>query len=364
MLTEKQILTLSALHKIGKKTIFTIGESITTVLSDPEFKHFIVNWAEQNNLKHITNSEYDIGLHKAETVLENSEKGHINIYSYWNAKFPSNLKIIKQPPVLVHVVGDVNILNEKKIVAIIGTREPSPYGFRTGRRLAQIFAQEGFVVVSGLAKGSDTAGHRGCLDKKGRTVAVLAHGLDMIYPKVNQSLAHEIVQSGGALLSEYSIGQKPFGPLFVERDRLQSGLSNGTIVIETDILGGTMHTVKFTEEEKKPLACINHPIEKSDYSKVNGNKMLIAEKRAAPIGTAEDIESFISRIYERIGIAKNTASMLHDNIGFSKTLFDIDELVTNNIDGVTEEAIKKKRKKKVKSLDTSYQGIIWESSSI
>lgn len=119
--------------------------------------------------------------------------------------------------------------------------------------------ETGATVVSGLAIGCDTAAHSGCLSVHGETIAVLAHGLDRVYPAVNRELVGEILDTGGCLLSEYPPKTRPFPANFVERDELQAGLSDGVIVVETGVKGGTMHTVRFSQEQRKPLACVKHP---------------------------------------------------------------------------------------------------------
>src|SRR5688572_6701731 len=117
----------------------------------------------------------------------------MTVVSVTSRNFPARLRHIPQAPVVLFVRGDLTCLNAVNSVAVVGTREPSSYGVAAGTRLAQRFGERGWVVVSGLAVGCDTAAHTGCLIGGGRTVAVLAHGLDTIYPAVNRPLADRIV---------------------------------------------------------------------------------------------------------------------------------------------------------------------------
>jgi DNA processing protein len=360
MLSERQILILNSLPKIGRKSIFKINDYLENkIIDDYNFKETILNWAFENKMIQVDSISFQKAEENAEAIIENSEQRHIKMYGFWNVLFPENLRKIKEPPVMLHVVGDINILSEKRTVAIIGTREPSDYGFKAGRRLAQVLAMKGFVVVSGLAKGCDTAAHTGCLLGNGKTIAVMAHGLDTIYPSINKDLAAEIVSKAGAIVSEYPVGQKAFGNLFVERDRLQSGLSQATIVIQTDIKGGTMHTVKFTEEENKILACLSFPNEHNTHPKVNGNIMLIKEGRAASLGTADDIQNFVHKIYDRIGYVEPTQQQSEDLV-YSETLFNIEEYIIEHPEETVEKPKKKKRKAKSKNSSNVIQGMIWE----
>jgi DNA processing protein len=143
------------------------------------------------------------------------------------------------------------LLNEEKSVAIIGTRNPSKFGIKMGYKISKLLASKGYSIVSGLAKGIDTEAHQGALNVMGKTVAILAHGLDMpIYPKENRALAEEIMESGGLLLSTYSNGTKLFPQYLAARDEWQSALSDGVIVIETGIKGGTNITVGHAIKQK------------------------------------------------------------------------------------------------------------------
>lgn len=147
--------------------------------------------------------------------------------------------------------------------------------------MAYLFAKENYSIISGLAIGCDTYAHQGCLDANGMTVAVLSSGLNTIYPIKNIELAERIVDNNGCLLSEYPIGVASFKNNFVERDRIESGLSLGTIVIEANIKSGSMHTANFTLKQKRALACLN--INKS------GNKFLLKNNEVISINGKEDV---------------------------------------------------------------------------
>ena len=192
----------------------------------------------------------------AQRLIENSAKNGIIILHFNHPNFPKRLKNIPEAPVILYVKGNVAALNMERTVAIVGTRQPTDYGLKAGEKLASTFARSKFVIVSGLAVGCDTAAHKGCLKENGITIAVMPSGLDWIYPKENNSLAHEILDKNGCLISEYPIGTSPKSSYFIARDRLQSGLSKVVIVIETGIKGGTMLTVEFALKQKRILACL------------------------------------------------------------------------------------------------------------
>ncbi|MDU0330994.1 DNA-processing protein DprA [Paenibacillus sp. 3LSP] len=300
MLQALHILTLLNLSGYGRNTVHGILgvtefvpstlQDLMDIIKDSSEKVARVKVPEQVMLENA--------YKKAQLSLERCERLGIKVLGFNDPEFPVRLKVIPNPPVLIFVRGNLDSLNSELSVAVIGTREPSSYGGVCGNRFGKIFAEKGLVVVSGLAKGIDTTGHRGCIEGGGQTIAVLAQGLDTpVYPKENRDLAEEIIATGGCLISEYDLGERGRPNFFVERDRLQSGLSAGVVVIETDIKGGTMHTVGFCLEQGKPLGCLNHP-EKFliNNDKSRGNQKLIKDGKAIPLFSVDDIELFLSKM--------------------------------------------------------------------
>jgi DNA processing protein len=238
--------------------------------------------------------DFERGCSEATRVIEEAENQGIKIISSDESRFPSQLRSIPDPPVVLYVKGDLSALCQPA-VAVVGTRDPTSFGAATAERLGANLGTKGFVVISGLALGCDTAAHEGCLQARGITVAVLAHGLDSVYPGKNRTLANSIVDcGGGALVSEYPPGTKPRASYFVERDRLQSALSLGVIVIETDVEGGTMHTAGFAVKQQRRLACLVHPPKFAASDKARGNQVLIKASGAFPLEKKEDLDAFIA----------------------------------------------------------------------
>lgn len=234
---------------------------------------------------------------KAEASIHEITTQNIDVIAYHDSHYPARLRRIPDPPAILYAKGALPKTDGPHVVAVVGTRSPTSVGLEMARRIAATCADEGFVVVSGLAIGCDTQGHLGCLDAGGCTVAVLAHGLDRTYPAKNRDLAERILREGGALLSEYPPGPPPGRSAFIERDRLQSGLSDGVVVVETDIQGGTMHTVRFAETQHRPVACVKHPERLRAESKTRGNQELISSGRAASVGSKEELQDFLRRLH-------------------------------------------------------------------
>jgi len=233
---------------------------------------------------------------KAEDEIGRSLAASIGVLSFFDEEYPSRLKDIPDPPAVLFVRGDRQSLYAPRSLAIVGTREPTSYGQTVAQRTGKAVAEFGIVVVSGLALGCDAFGHEGCLDGNGVGVAVMAHGLDRIYPATNRKLGERLLEKGGCLVSEYPIGMKPAPNAFAERDRIQSGLSDAVLVIETDVKGGTMHTVRFARDQHRALACIAHPDKWLSEEKTRGNQKLIADKWAKPIPDGQALVEFIEHL--------------------------------------------------------------------
>lgn len=170
-------------------------------------------------------------------------------------EYPKKLKQLENPPKQIYVLGDSSILNNFSI-AIVGCRLCSDYGKKMAQSIAYNLAKYDINVISGLAMGIDTNAHIGCLMNKGKTIAVVAHGLDMIYPTQNIDLANEIIENGGAIISEYPVGVTPKKENFPARNRLISGLSDGVVVIEAKERSGALITVECALEQGKDVFAV------------------------------------------------------------------------------------------------------------
>ena len=210
----------------------------------------------------------------AQEIIQSSIQNNVEIFSKFDNGFPALLKEIPNSPLLLHVKGNTSILNDT-CIAVVGTRNPTSFGEGKAFEVGEGLANEGYTIVSGLATGVDAAAHAGALNANGHTIAVLAHGLQMIYPAANKALAQKILENNGALVSEYPWNSTLEPWKLVQRDRIQSGLSRGVFVIETGIKGGTMHTVDFCKKQKRLLIVLQHPPEWDRDTKIWGNKELI-----------------------------------------------------------------------------------------
>ena len=188
---------------------------------------------------------------QAHETLEEADRRHVDVISATDESYPEWLRGIPDRPPVLFIKGTLH--RDRRSVACIGTREPSRFGEDVTPRIVAALAERSWSIVSGLALGVDSLAHRAALDSRAHTVAVLGNGLESVYPRSNERLASEILAGGGALLSEQPFGAPPIPRHFIQRDRIQSGMSAGTVVMQTDLVGGSMHTVRFTLGQRRLL---------------------------------------------------------------------------------------------------------------
>jgi DNA processing protein len=177
------------------------------------------------------------------------------IISLSDPEYPSRLKEVYDPPVILFVKGSVEVL-EQPGIAVVGTRHPTPYGSGMAERLSTDLAARGLVIISGLARGIDTMSHRGSVAAKGKTVAVLGTGIDVMYPKENTRLTEQIIALGGALISEFPVGTSPAPQNFPIRNRIISGMSVGVLVVEAAEYSGTRITSRCALEQNRDVYAV------------------------------------------------------------------------------------------------------------
>jgi DNA processing protein len=187
--------------------------------------------------------------------LKRTEEAGAGIVTPEDAGYPHRLLEIYDPPSVLWVRGDVELLNRAGI-AVVGTRHPTPYGAGMAEMLSRDLARRGLVILSGMARGVDTAAHKGALDVSGKTVAVWGTGIDVIYPKENKQLAERIVAQGGAIVSEYPLGTFPAPQNFPIRNRILSGMSVGVLVVEAAEYSGTRITARCALEQSRDVYAV------------------------------------------------------------------------------------------------------------
>ncbi len=194
-------------------------------------------------------------LELANDEIAKAAGAQVTVISLDDSAYPAQLKQIYDPPLVLYVRGSASVIGQPGI-ALVGTRHPTPYGTGMAERLACDLAARGLVIFSGLARGVDTAGHRGAIAGRGKTVAVFGTGVDQIYPKENSRLAENILALGGALISEFSMNTFPAPQNFPIRNRIISGISIGVLVVEAAEYSGTRITSRCALEQNREVFAV------------------------------------------------------------------------------------------------------------
>ncbi len=281
-----------------------------------KYGHILSNVEQINKIKKEAN----------EIIDKNRQLG-IKMIIFKSKYYPKLLTQIDDPPAIIYIKGANINKDDMKSIACVGTRTPSEFGIRATNSIVASLTKEEFTIVSGLAIGIDMYAHKACIENNGRTIAVLAHGLDTIYPKENTILAEEIISKGGTLLSEYPVGTKPDKFRFVARNRIVSGLAEGLLVIESKEKSGTMHTVNYAINQKKKIFS---PIPiKKDFQNMGILKLLETNK-AIGIKNKENYDVVVHKLGYKIKndskkiseIKSNKIKYVHEKCNMNESIYD------------------------------------------
>lgn len=211
-----------------------------------------------------------------------------------NTWYPRGMKELSNMPSVLYYRGDIKIINSHKNVAVIGSRKSSAEGLRLSAEAGRIGAELGINIVNGLALGCDTEALKGALSVGGKCVAIMPCGLDQIQPKSNYKLAEEILENGGCLISQYPVGTAIREYQYVERDRLQSAIGQGILIVEAQEKSGTMHTATFAMKQYKRVACYYHQL----VNLASGNKYLEEKSKSRILKSELDLRTFFAEVIE------------------------------------------------------------------
>jgi DNA processing protein len=296
-------LTLAQLPRIGRARLRKVlnalasdawgnGVSITDALR---------RCSEALRIDGFSTTDIDMAARRADELWARCEALHVRVHAYGWPTYPAQLTRLADPPALLFSIGILDREHAPR-VAVIGTRKPTEWGLRTAHACAAEIAAAGGVVVSGLALGIDAESHSAVVEHQCPTWAVLAHGLHTVSPSSNRELAKQIVAAGGALLSEYAPGEPAQRFYFVERDRIQAGLVDAVLVIESGVDGGAMHTVRFAHEAGVPV-WVTFPHEELEIAETSattlpephqGTWTLLRTKNAVRVASARALRRMLA----------------------------------------------------------------------
>ena len=285
-----RLLEISQLPGIGQVALKNIAEyAITQGFSEIKNDDLIINMFAKKG-HHSKNKK----VKTYNSIISDCEANEINIISYLDEEYPAKLKQIPDPPIFLYAKGNISTLN-LKCWAVVGTRKASKLGLDWSRQISQLLVSKDIGVVSGLAFGIDTAAHEGALSKDGKTIAVLANGLDEIQPRKNKDLAEKIIENDGLLMSTQPPKSQVRNIDFARRNRIQSGLSECSIIVESGFEGGTIHHGNFALEQGHPLYCVLPDESTKGFNEFNtgGAIRFLDERKAKIIANREDLEKVL-----------------------------------------------------------------------
>jgi DNA processing protein len=263
-------IALATGHPPSQQTTYWLALALTPGLGATRVRKLIEHFGSPERVFHASLTELEAtgmqavsaqalatgkSLELAEQECAKAVESSARILALSDPEYPLRLKEIYDPPVVLFVRGNVEIL-AKPGIAVVGTRHPTPYGSGMAERLGCDLAAHGLVIFSGMARGVDTAAHRGAIAAKGKTVAVFGTGIDVIYPKENTRLAEQILAFGGAVVSEFPIGTFAAPQNFPIRNRIISGMSAGVLVVEAAEYSGTRITARCALEQNREVFAV------------------------------------------------------------------------------------------------------------
>lgn len=246
----------------------------------------------------------DKSLDYAASVISYCQTTGVHILCYDDAEYPVSLRTLKDPPMVLYYVGELPNFNRDLCIAVVGTRKMSEYGMRAAYKIAYEIASSGAVVVSGMALGIDGVASAAAIAAAGRTVAVLGCGIDVVYPRSHGRLK-ELIANHGAIITEYPPSTEPKGSNFPVRNRIISGLSQGTVVIDADIGSGAMITAKNAILQGRDIYAVPSNIDSENSS---GTNSLIRDGAQAVLCGNDVINNYAFVFRDRLNIQKMRAA--------------------------------------------------------
>lgn len=322
-------ITLSLVTGVGSRTAVRLLESFQTphaVLTASRVA--LQNFGLKDELIEQMHTSQPRRL--AEEELKKLEAMKADVLVLDDPRYPALLKEIYDPPLVLYGLGDLDQAFSQPTLAIVGTRQPSTYGINAATQLARDLAARGVVIVSGFARGIDSAAHRGALDAGGKTIAVLGTGLDVEYPWENRKLM-DAIRENGALLTEFTLGTPPVPHNFPFRNRIISGLSLGVMVVEAQPNSGSLITARLALEQNRELFAVPGNI---TSSKSFGPNYLIKEGAKLVQTWRDVVEEFPYEIRRKILIdeaAAPTSAPSQPTLVLSEAEAKVVELLTTDV---------------------------------
>ena len=273
---------------LGKRLLEALGEDIQSLYSADEELYRAVKMSPGQKKRLL-----DKSLDYAEKIADWCTKHNVKLLCYDDDRYPKRLKEISDPPVVLYYIGELYDIDSLLCLASVGTRRMSRYGYETAYSFSYDIARSGAVVVSGLAAGIDTTCHRAALDAGGRTIAVIGCRINKVYPAENRELMREIARKG-LLITEYHPFFKTQASNFPKRNRIISGLSQGTVIYEADANSGSLITARLARQQDRMLFALPGKI--GEQGSLGTNDLI--RNGAATVTRVTDILKEFDALYE------------------------------------------------------------------
>lgn len=316
------------LGNIAFKNLMAYFGDPESVFKAPFSELSLVEGIRKEAARSIVNRDF---VSDPEQELMKAEKCNARIMTYAHPSYPAVLKEIYDPPMLLYIKGNEIPANET-FIAVVGSRNASHYGLRAAENLGEGLASCGVGVVSGLARGIDSASHKGCLRGKGFTIAVMGTGIDVIYPETNGDLFHKVVERG-SVITEFPLGSPPEPRNFPIRNRIISGLSKGVVVVEATKKSGSLITASLALEQGREVFAVPGSIESF---KSTGSHFLI-KQGARLVENSDDILAelgFKQMSFQASGFQKKSPKALAQMDETEKKIYEIIEGYPVHIDEI------------------------------
>ena len=282
---------LASLKGVGAHNI----QKLLEIFETPE-KLFFADNKELKKLGWLTDSQIGVLSNKSmeipSRIIDSCINNRFRILTYADAEYPMRLRNIYDPPCVLYVKGNLPVIDDEAALAVVGTRNCTPYGIRSAERISYEYTKCGGLIVSGLARGIDSAAARGALRAGGKVIGVIGSGLDVVYPYENRDLFHDVAEVG-AIISEYPPGTKAYGGNFPMRNRILSGISVGVLVIEAPRKSGALITAARALEQGRDIFVLPG---NADAEACFGSNELIKEGASA-VTEARDIVNEYMPLY-------------------------------------------------------------------
>ncbi len=362
----RELLTLSLIPGVGPTRLISLVSHFkdTGLVSKAPAKELIhVEGIEKKTALSIVNFFRDSEADQAQRYIDDQfsrlNKTEARLITFWDKEYPPNLKNIFDAPAFLFVKGKI-IEQDRYSIAIVGTRAASPYGSQMAEKFASELAALGITTVSGLARGIDTIVHSATLKSAGRTLAVVGSGVDVTYPAENHELVGRVIRTG-AVISEFPMGTKPDASNFPRRNRIISGISLGTIVVETGVEGGAMITASIAFDQNREVFAVPGPI---SPKKQSGTNLLIKQEKAALVEDADDIVNVLApqlKHLARVAGRKHQVPFPELTM-FEQTLYDAMGEAAIHIDPLAEKAGFSTSDALVHLLSLEFKGVVKQNA--